>query len=178
MRIIVNIEDREMSSDLVPVISLWQPWASAIACGAKRIETRSWRTDYRGPILIHAGLKHVDQALWLEVWPYIGGRFHYCNLGEARALVPYGELIAVAELVDCVPTGGGRDQLMAIAQLHDMLESNPQERALGDFTAGRYGWVLANVRALPVPIPYTGRQGLFKVPVDILPAEFRPQSSN
>lgn len=36
-------------------ITLWQPWASLIAIGAKTIETRSWSTAYRGPLAIHAG---------------------------------------------------------------------------------------------------------------------------
>ena len=40
----------------VRAISLWQPWATLIANGHKRYETRAWRTAYRGPLLIHAGL--------------------------------------------------------------------------------------------------------------------------
>ena len=35
-------------------ISLWQPWASAIAIGEKTIETRSWWTPHRGALAIHA----------------------------------------------------------------------------------------------------------------------------
>lgn len=38
----------------LPCISLWQPWASALAIRSKRNETRSWATSYRGPIAIHA----------------------------------------------------------------------------------------------------------------------------
>lgn len=34
-------------------ISLWPPYASFIVAGLKRIETRSWKTSYRGPIAIH-----------------------------------------------------------------------------------------------------------------------------
>lgn len=36
-------------------ITILQPWAALIACGAKKIETRSWYTDHRGQIAIHAG---------------------------------------------------------------------------------------------------------------------------
>lgn len=43
-------------------ITLWQPWASAIACGVKTHETRSWKTRFRGPIAIHAA-KHVPQKI-------------------------------------------------------------------------------------------------------------------
>ena len=35
-------------------LSLWQPWASLIAAGVKKVETRHWPTAYRGPIAIHA----------------------------------------------------------------------------------------------------------------------------
>jgi activating signal cointegrator 1 len=35
-------------------ITLTQPWATLVAIGAKRIETRSWPTNYRGPLAIHA----------------------------------------------------------------------------------------------------------------------------
>ncbi|MCX4700088.1 ASCH domain-containing protein [Streptomyces sp. NBC_01373] len=39
----------------VRALTLWQPWASCIAYGTKRIENRRWATDYRGWLLIHAG---------------------------------------------------------------------------------------------------------------------------
>lgn len=38
-------------------LSIKQPWAWAIVSGLKDIENRSWQTPYRGPILIHAGLR-------------------------------------------------------------------------------------------------------------------------
>ncbi len=38
-------------------ITLWQPWASLVAIGAKTIETRSWATSYRGPLAIHAAAR-------------------------------------------------------------------------------------------------------------------------
>jgi hypothetical protein len=37
-------------------ISLWNPWAYAVPLGLKGVETRSWATNYRGPIAIHAAL--------------------------------------------------------------------------------------------------------------------------
>ena len=45
---------------VVRILTLWEPWATLMAIGAKRIETRSWATRYRGPLAIHAargGLK-------------------------------------------------------------------------------------------------------------------------
>ncbi len=49
-------------------LSVRQPWASLIASGKKTIEVRSWRTHYRGPLLICAakrpsGLGPIGVAL-------------------------------------------------------------------------------------------------------------------
>src|SRR4051812_34650242 len=38
----------------IKCLTLLQPWASLVALNARKIETRSWRTWYRGPLLIHA----------------------------------------------------------------------------------------------------------------------------
>ena len=38
-------------------LSVRQPWAELIVAGLKDVENRTWRTDYRGPVLIHAGMK-------------------------------------------------------------------------------------------------------------------------
>lgn len=47
-------------------ITLTQPWATLVAIGAKRIETRSWATRYRGPLAIHAA-KGIERGLKLQV---------------------------------------------------------------------------------------------------------------
>ena len=43
-------------------LTIIQPWATLLAAGKKRIETRSWKTNYRGEILIHAALKRADKC--------------------------------------------------------------------------------------------------------------------
>ena len=45
-------------------ITIWQPWAEFIAAGVKHNETRSWATKYRGPIAIHAAVKHISLLYW------------------------------------------------------------------------------------------------------------------
>ena len=69
-------------------LSIRQPWASWIASGKKYIETRTWTTSYRGPILICSS----------KTWDDAVGVFDEA----ARALV-YGHAIAIAQLVDCRP---------------------------------------------------------------------------
>ena len=70
------------------VITIKQPFASLIAEGIKEYEFRTWKTRYRGPILIHAG-KGVDKKAMEKFKKY--------NLDY-----PSGCIIAMAELTDCV----------------------------------------------------------------------------
>ena len=146
-------------------ITVWQPWAGAMAAGIKENETRSWATKYRGPIAIHAGKKQIplpwdgvlDDPTWRLFYKILGR--HGINLYYESGMVPpdnyeyklkYGEVIAIAELVDCI-----RITPEYITTL------TPDELALGDYTPGRYAWKLANVQKLPEPIPAKGRQGLW-----------------
>ena len=70
------------------VITIKQPWATLIAEGYKEYEFRTWKTKYRGEILIHAG-KGIDKEA-VE-------RFKYLKLDY-----PVGKIIARAKVVDCV----------------------------------------------------------------------------
>ena len=113
-------------------LSLWQPWATAIALGFKRIETRSWYTPYRGPLLIHAA-KTREGGSPPAKW----------------GVVPYGALVARCTLVDVIRA--------ETAQVSDA------EEQWGNFTRGRWAWLLSDVVPLVPPIPWRGRQGLFDV---------------
>ncbi len=70
------------------VITIKQPWATLIAKGYKEYEFRTWKTKYRGDILIHAG-KGIDKKA-ME-------RFQYLNL-----VYPVGKIIAKATITDCI----------------------------------------------------------------------------
>ncbi len=71
-------------------LSLRQPWASLIADGRKTIETRTWRTRYRGPLAIHASAR-----------PY--------------ADLPTGGIVAVAWLYGCRPMEEADEDAACIA---------------------------------------------------------------
>jgi hypothetical protein len=75
----------------------------------------------------------------------------FYDSGEERfGWLPFGCIVAKANLVECVRT--------------DMLNTiSPLERALGDYSPGRYGWILTDITKLKVPIPAIGRQQLFEV---------------
>jgi hypothetical protein len=144
-------------------LSLTQPWASLIANGSKRIETRSWRTTHRGIVAIHAS-KGFPKWAKDECGSYIFRRHlwpdRYMEI-ETKALIkelPLGAIIALARIVDCKGTTSTVDWRPI---------SNTSEYAFGDYTAGRFMWLLADVIQLPKPIPCTGALSLWEVPPDI-----------
>lgn len=69
-------------------ITIKQPFASLIAAGLKEYEFRTWKTKYRGEILIHAG-KGVDKKAMKK--------FKHLNLEY-----PSGCIIAKVTLSDCI----------------------------------------------------------------------------
>jgi hypothetical protein len=89
-------------ADLPPVaLSIRQPWAWAIIQAGKDIENRTWRTDFRGPVCIHAsaGMKQSEYA---EAMAFIST---ITNLPAPRmADLERGGIIGVAEIVGCVTT--------------------------------------------------------------------------
>ena len=135
-------------------ISLWQPWATLIAIGAKRHETRSWYTPYRGPLAIHAAKRCERPEMRLLAQEPFRTALHGIGIYLLSQL-PFGAIVALADLAECVPT----------TELRDGLSS--QEWAFGDYSPGRWAWCLRNVYRLPEPIPYRGAQGLWPVPADV-----------
>jgi hypothetical protein len=137
-------------------ITLWQPWASLIACGAKRIETRSWETSYRGELAIHAAKSTPTYVTRIISEPTFAGLLveHLGTIqrnlfAEARLKqFPAGVVLAMCRLVDCIPA-------------EDSAPSD-QEHIFGDFRTGRYAWILEDIKPLAEPIPATGKQGLWE----------------
>ncbi len=127
-------------------ISLWQPWASLMAMGLKKNETRSWATSYRGPLLIHAAKKKVQ---WpdMAIWELINKR--------GMNLLPYGYLICRVDLIDC-------QKMIGLNRPEGRLEWE-----FGDYSCGRFMWITDNVKTFD-PIPFRGSQGFFEVPDSIL----------
>ncbi len=126
-------------------LTLTQPWASLVALGHKRIETRSWSTNYRGALYIHAakGFPRYARDFAGEEWA----------IGRLPAELPLGVLVATARLVDVRPTEGVASTISAL------------ERRFGDYCPGRYAWLLEDIEPLADPIPWRGALGLFNVDI-------------
>jgi hypothetical protein len=129
-------------------LSLWQPWATMMAEGLKKIETRHWATKYRGPLLIHAA-QHLETPTIFESALLASRGAHWTRL-------PRGFLLCKVEIVDC----------QRITE--DNIPLDEQERRLGDYTPGRFMWITTSLEAFRTPLPYRGRQGLFEVPDHIV----------
>ena len=124
--------------------TVYQPYAHATVAGIKHYETRPRRTNVRGRVAVHAGnasLKRATKNLstdefWRLLWAVNG-----------ETVLPLGAVVGTVEIVDCVPV----EEIM-----HTLTE---RERALGDFSPGRFAWVLRNPVMFDKPIPARGQQG-------------------
>lgn len=162
-------------------ISVWQPWASLWALQIKLFETRSWATNYRGQIAIHAAAKSIKSVL-RECFPCGDWEFHPSHFAKSHFLgvlkayginiydIPLGAIIATAELVGChkmVRHGGRGMSYYGSGWLETdegIYEPDEIELLFGDWTPGRFAWEVANVKLLDKPIPYKGAQGLWRIP--------------
>jgi ASCH domain-containing protein len=78
-------------------ISIRQPWAHFIVKGYKDIENRTWKTNYRGPILIHAGVNvETDHEFVATLCKQEG-----IPAPDLKKL-PRGGIVGYATIVDCV----------------------------------------------------------------------------
>lgn len=122
------------------VLSIREPYASLIKDEIKYIETRSWKTNYRGKILIHSckGKYPIKDKVK--------------HLVDEKNL-KFGFIICEAELVDCIYIDKNYQELIKKENLDNYL--------CGDYTEGRYAWVLKNVKELNEPIEIGGQLGLW-----------------
>lgn len=122
------------------VITIKQPFASLIAEGIKEYEFRTWKTNYRGEILIHAG-KGVDKKAMEKFSCY---SLEY----------PKGCIIAKANLSDCIKIEDKEKQMLK--------EKNPlvYNSIIKNSTWDGYGFKLENIEKIK-PITINGKLSLW-----------------
>ena len=123
-------------------LTLWQPWASYIAEGLKRYETRSWGLPgrfYHRPLAIHAAKRPAFKDPWLPELDYEP---------------PLGAFVAVVIVDACIPTNDWWNMADQLSLL---------ERSVGDFGPDRFAWRISAVFKLPEPIPFRGGQKVWRV---------------
>ena len=126
------------------VISIKEPYASLIALKHKKIETRSWKTNYRGELYIHASLTNFkgDSS---NTYKYIS-KDKYNN----------GYIICKCNLVDCIYMNKEYIDSISI-----------KEKELGIYEIGRYAWVLDKVELIE-PIKAKGKLNIWEVNINEL----------
>jgi hypothetical protein len=126
-------------------IVICQPWAWAIFHG-KTHENRTWPSKHRGPLLIIAGTstsRMRDGLLWMR---------HNAQDVPSISDLEFGKAIGVVRMVGCQ-----RDLDLLAMNLHTI------------WTAGPWCHIYADAKEFSEPIPVTGRQRIFDVPVtDVL----------
>ncbi len=146
-------------------LSLTQPWATLVAIGAKRIETRSWPTKYRGPLAIHAakgfpawakdmcGSHLVTGLLGWPKCPNPPTQEWIDDNSRRIKTLPLGQIIACCKVANCL------DVNLIERFVQPFTE---QERRLGDYDPGRYGWLLEDIVPVEPPVFAKGALGLWE----------------
>ena len=138
-------------------ITLHQPYASLIAAGVKRIETRSWTAPAAligERIAIHAGkrvvrMSEISAAERAQLTRIFGMNW--------RVKIPYGGIVAVATLADSRRVRVEADR-----------PTEPLELMFGGFAIGRHMWRLDNVVEVRPCARINGRQGFWNVPIGVV----------
>lgn len=120
------------------VLTIKEPWATLIINGYKKYEFRSWKTNYRGKILIHAGMS-LEKGM-LE-------RFKDYNLEYEK-----GAIIGEAEIVDCI--------LVDEKLNKELMNINPIVYGRSNHVEV-YAWKLENIKKYDKPIYIKGKLGLW-----------------
>ncbi len=128
------------------VVSIKEPFATLIKEKKKYIETRSWKTNYRGELYIHASGKTLAKEFINE---------KVLKLIENLDM-NYGKIICKANLVDCVLMD--KDFIYKI-------QKNPQEYYCGLYEEGRYAWILENIEPI-APIEAKGKLNIWNYDIE------------
>lgn len=124
------------------VISIKEPFATFIKDCYKKIETRSWKTNYRGELFIHASGKNIAKEFLTN--EYVVSLTNELNMN-------YGNIICRGNLVDCVYMD--EDFLK-------LIKKNEKEFNLGLYEFGRYAWIFEDVEPV-YPIPAKGKLNIW-----------------
>ena len=111
------------------VLTIKEPFATLIKNKVKYIETRSWKTNYRGELYIQAGVAKIRKEVKERK-----GLSELYNEDELN----YGHIICKCNLVDCI--------YMTEEFIKKEKEKNKNNFIAGHYEVGRYAWVLEDVR--------------------------------
>ena len=126
------------------VLTIKEPFATLIMNGVKHIETRSWKTNYRGEIYIQASISKIKKDIF--------ERKELVKLFENLDM-HYGYIICKAYLKDCIYMDG-----------EFIKNIDCQELICGRYEIGRYAWILDDIEIIN-PIKVKGKLGIWNYEV-------------
>lgn len=128
------------------VLTIKEPFATLIKNKVKYIETRSWKTNYRGELYIHAGLSKISKEV--KERPGLSELYNESELS-------YGYIICKCNLVDCI--------YMTEEFIKKTKEENLNNFIAGHYEVGRYAWLLQDIEVIK-PIEAKGQLGIWNYP--------------
>ena len=120
------------------ILTLKQPWATLVAEGYKKYEFRTWKTNYRGEILIHAG-KGIDKDGMKRV-------------SKLNLEYPQSKILAKVTIKDCIELTPEKNK--------DIITENPLIYG-NKFERTGYAWELENVEKINSESILQGKLGLW-----------------
>lgn len=139
------------------VITVKQPWASLIVEGIKDVENRTWKTNLRGRVLIHAGIYKTSGLIanYLNSEQYMAFRK---NVGYSGLdfVEPIGAIIGSVEIMDCVIN-------------HPSIWADKTSIGKCYPMPVIYNWILANPIKFDKPIPAKGKLSFWEFADEQLP---------
>ena len=120
-------------------LTIKQPWATLIMQKDKRFEFRSWKTNYRGDVLIHAG-KGIDKEALERLKKYLPDE------------LPLGKILGKVTITDCVPMS---------EEFAKMLANENNDIYTSHSFSNNYGFKIENVEVFDTPIEAKGQLGFW-----------------
>ena len=127
--------DRPTRLPAVKALTIRQPWAWATIYGGKDVENRRWKTAYRGPLLVHAGMDADPDGPEFVLWTMADPQ----GYAQPRA------------------AWDARGAIIGLVFLADILTDSPSRWAI----PGWYHWMLEFPHPIDPPVPHRGRPGLW-----------------
>ena len=122
------------------VLTIKQPWATLIMQKDKEYEFRSWKTQYRGDLLIHAG-KGIDKEALIRLKKYLPKE------------LPLGKILGKVKLVDCIKCD---------KEFIDMCQRKNKDIYSKSIFKEKYAWKLEEVEVFEEPIEAKGKLSLWE----------------
>lgn len=122
------------------VLSIKEPFATLIKDKVKIYETRSWKTNYRGELFIHASLS-LSKSENVEI-----------AKKYLKSEINPGFILCKCELLDCIPM---------TKEFINYIINETNEADYGRYEEGRYAWKLNVIEVLSDPINVKGKLGIW-----------------